>query len=282
MLVTIGKKFVRSYLYARKLGTRNVIRVMKGGKQIWPGEHDRIRRIVFELPDRMTEDWAYWQHVEAGLDEGVDFREGETRREVVGYEEYIEGWLKWSGMMSSMGFVLVCVLQKIGGSRIWCRYGKPIYGDVYHPADGPYRGAVKVGDMVGVDVVMCKRSTGRLGSTAEWSHDGRTVEESFGLPGISGSSVEGYTIKGQKRVCAGGNANVYSVPDGARRAGVARWQEGHVRGSYLDYGSFGWLAGESGVRLVVWVAQFFFNARLIFPGFSRKIKLKVMDIVYND
>lgn len=317
MLITIGR-FKRCYLYARYIGSRAVKRVMKGGEQIWPGEHDRIRRLVFEEPDATTEDYAYWKHVGAGLDDGLDVRLGETKREIVGYEdEMTVGRKSYLAYYQDKGYVI------IARASIAVRIGKPIYKDVYYPQencryasvsidgrlwyvkrdlvvnydatnalatldkrnvldfgdDGPYRGAVKVGDMVGFDVDMPARSMelprmDRLG----------TRETPIELPGVAGSELRTYGDKGAKKTNLGYDANVYAMPSNVSVAHTGQYVRGHKRGGWSRSCGFGWTAGSTSLKFVIanregpsWVYP-----SVYFPAFKRTIKLKVVDIVYND
>ena len=70
MLVTVGK-VKRCYLYERRIGGRNVKRVMKEGVQIWPGANERIRKLVLAPPQPMDAEYPYWRHFDDGMDIGL-------------------------------------------------------------------------------------------------------------------------------------------------------------------------------------------------------------------
>lgn len=317
MLITIGR-FKRCYLYARYIGGKSVKRIMKEGEQIWPGEHDRIRRLVFEEPEATTEDYAYWKHVCAGLDDGLDVRMGETKRDIVGYEdEQIVGRKVYLVHFQDKGYVI------ISRSRLLFKIGKPIYGDVYYPAekcrwarveldgrvwyvkrdlvvnyempyalatldgrnvldfgdDGPYRGSVKVGDMVGFDVDMPARSMklpmmSRLG----------TRETPIELPGVAGSELRTYGDKWAKSTNLGYDANVYAMPSNVSVAHTADYIRGHKKGGWSRSSGFGWTAGSTSLKFVIANREGPSGVyiTIAFPAFKRTIKLKVVDIVYND
>lgn len=326
MLITIGR-FKRCYLYARYIGGKSVKRIMKEGEQIWPGEHDRIRRLVFEEPEATTEDYAYWKHVCAGLDDGLDVRMGETKRDIVGYEdEQIVGRKVYLVHFQDKGYVI------ISRSRLLFKIGKPIYVDVYYPAekcrwarveldgrvwyvkrdlvvnyempyalatldgrgvldfgnDGPYRGAVKVGDMVGFEVDMPERDD-------NYTYAGDPVH--YDLPLLKGTKFKCGYDKGGKKNPGGMTLHVDGYPSGEMFVHGFGNLAGHWRGYWTCWtppggmGNYGQgvrykdehCPGDTGYTVQVWNHMNGGScARPRYPAFKRTIKLKVVDIVYND
>jgi len=289
---------------------------MKGGVQIWPGEEDRIRAIVFDMAAlEGTVDGAYWQHVEAGLEDGA-YAEAVPR--VVGYgtPELVHGYARRVALEAEFWRVVkplyhgsymmqppICEGTAFAGrvaslrldGRVWL-WKKGDAGDLGTPGyatarwdgrgrlefgdDGPYRGAVSLGDTLEVEAVMPGRCSGWVGSSQEWELNGQIVRAEIGLPCLEGSRLMGNTQKGQKRQCSGGRATAYGVPGGGVLGQVRRWQQGHCRGNYMDYCALpGQLGGES-LELEVWVQRFFFRAQVEFPAFTRVFRLKVADVVF--
>ncbi len=327
MLVTVGK-FVRSYLYQRLIGGRNVRRVMKAGVQIWPSDEDRIRRITFEMPAETQEDWAYWQHVEAGLDMGLDARRGETKRELTGYSEKksIPRFL-YEKSYKAEGWVVV--RRK---NAIYYEIGKPIYEDVYYEPEGcrwarcsfdgvtwywkkdlveqndfrtavatwngrgtldfgdygPYRGTVNVGDEVPVEVLMPERED-------EICYEG---DKTYDIPLIRGTRFYCKYHKGGDRVPTGMYLTVKGLPSGSVFVDAFGNLAGHWTGNFDCWtppgglGNHGtnrctyndkWTPGDTQYTATV-KRHLSGNQRATphYPAFKRTIKLKVVDIVYND
>lgn len=270
MLITVGK-FKRAHLYKRLIGEKNVVRVMKGGEQIWPGDNDRIRRMTFELPDKTVIDWAYWQHVEDALNDGLSVG---SRYASVSFDGITWYWKK--DLVSSFN-------KRFGLMATWDGRNTLNFGE-----DGPYRGTVQVGDEVEVKVVV----PGKAARTA-WA--GWTY---YALPLLPGTRFYSWYSKGAKKEPAGMILDVYGSPSGDRFLRAAGNQAGHWRGEVYYWsppqglgnagwnecwGSYAWRAGDAGFN--VCVQQYlggWQNSTPHYPGFSRVIKLKVVDIVYND
>ncbi len=139
MLVTVGK-FKRCYLYERRIGGRNVKRVMKEGVQIWPGANERIRKLVLAPPQPMDAEYPYWRHFDDGMDIGLYVDAYSGGQVIIGYED--QRTVKTEEERANLlqrGYV---VISHIEGSMYLM--GKPVYAEQGGGAEEGYTDVVVV------------------------------------------------------------------------------------------------------------------------------------------
>lgn len=313
MLLTIGK-FKRAFLYKRTLGGKNVARVMRNGVQIWPDERDKVRRLMLETPPAGTDDFVYWQHVEAGLNDGV---EAWPITNIVGYEDPVEvkgaknvndlknkGWIIYerTGLLSylmqepivedSPELAGKFALSPLDGRRwLWIK-GKVVdlnnvpyalatwdgKGILDFGNDGPYRFAVRAGDYVYVQAEMPERETEhKRGGKLE-----KVTYEDF-LPPLPGTTLYVYGGKGSKKVNLAWRIKMIAQPSGKVLSDQWRYIRGHKRWWNTDHYDVPY--DKTCERM----DMYYENTEgpstvepwLVYPGFKRTFKLKVVDVVCN-
>ena len=263
MRITTGK-FLRRFVYCWRHGHRDVVRVMRGGVEIWPGDEARIRRIAVDMSgiDGSVMD-AYWQHALAYAPEGTVrnrvsltiagreycFGRSVNRKPVVTYSQ---GWLD--------------------------------FGD-----NGPALRDVREGDVLVVRANVPQRTSGAI-STVE---NGSAATE-MGCPWLPNCYLHLVVHKGKKKVSAGCRYTVSGMPSGTVHIGGYAQKNGHCRGAHGG-DAYPWrsgvingetsqyhnnvVAGDANVR--VQLSSYnngTTDAYMVIPAFSQRFNLKVLAI----
>ena len=263
MRVTTGK-FLRRFVYCWKHGHRDVVRVMRGGLEIWPGDEERIRRIAVDMSGiDGTELEDYWKHALAYAERNTVqnrisvtiagreycFGRSVNRKPVVTYSQ---GWLD--------------------------------FGD-----NGPALRDVRVGDVLVVRANVPKRN----GDVMKVSGNGALTLET-GWPWMPDIYLHITVSKGKKKVCAGCRFKLTGMPSGRGHLVGFIQKNGHCRGDYsadvyartgwiIDGWMQGWYNGkmDGDTNLQVSLESYNdteVNSYLVLPAFRQDFKLKVLAI----
>lgn len=264
MRVTTGK-FLRRFVYCWKHGHRDVVRVMRGGLEIWPGEEARIRRIAVDMSGMegsVTD--AYWQHA---LAHGPNNNVRDKVSLTIAGREYCLGRS-------------VNRKPTVSYSHGWLDFGD----------DGPALRDVRVGDVLVVQASVPRRET----DTIRLQVGNGSLETDIGLPWLKGTSLWVEVNKGQKKVSAGSRFKLTGVPSGTVHIEGWTQKNGHCRGLYsayvtaqkervIDGETTSWhaeaVAGDTNLRLsLTSYNNASNNARVKFPSFTYRFKLKVIAV----
>lgn len=211
------------YVYSSYLGKMPLASIYQGTVKIWPDNAQRITRITLDVAslDR-TLNGVYWQ---LALD-AVD-----------------------TGCTASKFIRLTCDRTY----NVNHTYGS--YPIVYHMGNGefsflngqgPLARNVHIGNTVPISLVIPGRDSIHTGGL-----DNVTVSYDY-PPCIPGTKVRGYFNKGRKRVSTGVRLKITSLPSSKTLLDRHQQQNGHGRGNRdWEYGSIGYIPGETGVRLTV-------------------------------
>lgn len=265
MRVTLGNA-KRRFVYDVKFGSRQIRRIMYGGKQIWPDDTERVATMAVDMSGMEGSlDGAYWVHALEAVRAGCGEKCHMKLR--AGGRDYL--------------------LQTTYG-----KWKKAVYdaGVVDFLGNGPLREDLRVGDTVKVSLVVPQVKTGSIGGSqsryeaqALWNYEnGRYVTSQY-PPTIPHTSVHGFFCKGQKKVSTG-NRIIVRASGGRVLMDKHLQQNGHRRGEYdWDWGTVGFCQGCEYVTLTVVPHQSRgpWGGYFIYPAFTRSIRLKVTGLTYN-
>lgn len=266
MKMTLGDA-KRRFVYDVKFGRRQIMRIMYGGRQIWPDDAERVATMAVGMSglEEGSLDWAYWVHALEAVAGGSNDKLYMKLR--AGGRDYL--------------------LQTTYG-----KWKKAVYdaGVVDFLGDGPVRGSLRVGDTVEVSLVVPQVRSASVGggqasyeNTAGWNYDnGRYVPGRY-LPGIPYTGVHGFFCKGQKKVSTG-NRIIVRDSTGRKLMDKHLQQNGHGRGIYdWDWGAVGFCQGSTFVTLTVvpHQARGDWGGYFVCPAFSRSIRLEVTGLTYD-
>jgi len=264
MRKTIGK-FVRRYLYDKRLGGRRVLEIWRDGKKIWPTLGDTVYSCVLDVAAvEGSIDWAYWLHA---LDAAARLGAGAEChiKLAAGGREYM--------------------LNSTFGGWYLARYdgrATVVFGD-----DGPLVEKLRVGDEVVARLVVPQHEGAAVGTA--WEN--QSVSGSEPLPWLPGSCLRVLVQKGRKKMSAGCRFCVTGRPSGTVHVQGFAQKNGHCRGSYWGnafardmwvingrVGRYcdGAVAGDGRLD----VEACWYNAGCgrvfpVFPGFDRVIRFRV-------
>ena len=202
MRVTKGEH-VRRYVYDMKCGRVQVKRLMRGRRQLWPTDEERVANMALDLnlPDGSIAG-AYWQHALNLV--GSMSSERCYMRLIAGEREY--------NLQTTYGVFNRAVLE---------------HGEIDFGNKGPLAGMLRVGDMVKVEV----RVPQHVGVTvaAVENQRGEGVTE---LPWLPGTFLRVRVTKGRKRASAGCRFEVSGEPSERVHIRGYAQKNGHCRGTY--------------------------------------------------
>ncbi|MBQ8517648.1 MAG: hypothetical protein IJ498_08735 [Akkermansia sp.] len=265
MRKTIGK-YVRRYLYDKRLGDRRVVAIYRDGVKIWPTLSDTVYSCVLDVAAvEGTLDWVYWLHA---LD-----------------------------AVSKLGASAECYMKMMAGGRdymLGATFGNwypavydgratVIFGD-----NGPLWEKLQPGDEVSVQLRVPARECGGMAKV-----ENATAEEVVALPWLPGAGL-GFTIsKGRKKTNANWEFSVVGQGSGTLHIDGYSRITGHKRGDWATVvyaremrvhqvlrfsWDDGYAAGDTGVLLRVATysgGTAVSNCRLLCPGFVKTLRFKV-------
>lgn len=264
MRKTIGK-YVRRYLYDKRLGDRRVVAIFRDDVKIWPTLSDTVYSC--ELDENEVSgslDWAYWLHA---LD-----------------------------AVAKLGASAECYIKLAAGGREYMLGGT--FGNWY-VAEYDGRATVIFGDngplwdklQPGDEVTAQLRVPARELEVVQTPHEDAEVSGVVDVPWLPGTGLGLRVNKGRKKRSAGVNFSVTGQPSGTVHIGGFAQKNGHCRGSY--YGTAyardmrvinGWTSAfddvwaSGDVRLNVWGDWYNSGSgylRLLFPEFAETVRFKV-------
>lgn len=272
MRKTIGK-YVRRYLYDKRLGDRRVVAIYRDGVKIWPTLSDTVYSCVLDVAAvEGALDWAYWLHAVDALAKLGASAECYMKL-TAGGREYMLG--------STFGGWYLAEFD--GRATV-------VFGD-----HGPLATKLRVGDEVTVRMRVPERESARC------SVEGESVTECYeALPWLPGCRI-GFTVsKGRKKTNAHWGFSVVGADSGVSHVDGYGLIEGHGRG---DWGMAVWAkemqvnagkverwqdeyeAGDRGVA-VRWVSYnggtTLSDCRLVWPRFDKVIKLRVAAVTLHE
>ncbi len=264
MRKTLGK-YVRRYLYDKRLGDRRVVAIYRCGKKIWPALGDTVRSCVLDVAAvEGSAEWAYWLHA---LDAVAKLGASE--------ECYMK--LTAGGRDYMLGRAFGC----------WYLAGYDGRATVVFGDNGPLRDKINPGDVVTVHVRVPQHEGAAVGTA--WEN--QSVSGSEPLPWLPGSCLRVLVQKGRKRVSAGCRFCVTGRPSGTVHVQGFAQKNGHCRGSYwgnafardmrvingwVDVYSDGAVAGDGSLDVEArWYNAGCGRVLPVFPGFDRVIRFRV-------
>ncbi len=211
------------YVYSAYLGERPLASIYQGTTKIWPDNAQRVTRMTLDVASLDgTLNGIYWQLALDAVDTGC----------------------------TASKFIRFTCDRTYNVNHTYGSY--PL---VYHMGNGefsflneqgPLARNVHVGDAVAISLVIPSRDSIRTGGL-----DNVTVSYDYHSC-IPGTTVRGYFNKGRKKVSTGVRLIVASLPSNKTLLDRHQQQNGHVRGDRdWEYGSVGYIPGETGVRLTV-------------------------------
>lgn len=265
MRKTIGK-YVRRYLYDKRLGDRRVVAIYRDGVKIWPTLSDTVYSCVLDVAAvEGALDWAYWLHA---LDAVAKLGASAEcyMKLTAGGREYMLG--------STFGGWYMAEYD--GRATV-------VFGD-----NGPLWEKLQPGDVVTVTLSVPARESGKVGEVVN-----STVEEVFSLPWLPGAGLAFTVGKGRKRTNASWEFSVVGQGSGTLHIDGHSQITGHKRGDWASvvYARemrvhkplrFVWndayATGDAGVLMRVVShngGTTVSGCRLLWPGFTTMLRFKV-------
>lgn len=193
MRVSLGRDYRRRYVLDAQVGTAPVVRIMRGGAELWPGDADRVASVVLDLAAVQGD--VLWAHALDAVAGGAD-----------------------------KDHIISCV---VGGRRFAVNAGYGGWtvarldnGSLRFDGRGPFRGSVKVGDTV----VLRAEIGERRGPC--WGGAGTD------LPLLPETQLRVSWGKMHKRSSAGRRFTVTGLPSGMVHFGGMCHTDAHKRGRF--------------------------------------------------
>lgn len=250
MRVTFGQ-FRRRFVYNIKVGDKQVKRVMWNGQQVWPSDEDRVRTLALDMSLlEGSTDNAYWIHA-----------------------------MEATAAASSAS---CCLTVTIAGRKYCVNTGYNGYPVVKYSLgvldfgeDGPLLEDVRVGDELGLKVVVPKRTHGVFSGAIF----GETRSDSVGLPVLAGTQVVYDQACGRRKHWSHSRLTVTGFPSGEvlLQMGVDKQSRTWVtyrgtveRAAVADEGfeAVSSISGNGWMR----------NLRVVFPGFEKVFRVAVQGV----
>ncbi len=187
---------VNRELWAEHLGDRPVLRIMKGGEQIWPDPTDRVRRIIVNtdvLADSALS--RIWNH--AMTQTQVSCSETQYMRFLFGGSFYFL-------------------------NSTYAAYQKATYSTggiiTFNEGFGPLRSDVQGVESINVQILLPQTNSAYI----------KNGTRTFNVP-PSGTTASVLVVKGQKRVSAGCSCIITGMPSGTVVMDKYKQRNGHCR-----------------------------------------------------